>query len=97
MSTPYTPPAPSREYNQKRMVDIVRIGHDTLDKEHEKLQEAVLGIYKFQAIPTPPESKKVYQYEIENQEEYVYNVCWCWLNWFVVESNVCFCFNHWYR
>jgi len=70
MSTPYTPPPPSREYNQKRMVDIVRIGHDTLDKEHEKLQEAVLGIYKFQAIPTPPESKKVYQYEIENQEEY---------------------------
>jgi len=70
MSSPYTPPVASREYNQKRMVDIVRIGHDTLDKEHEKLQEAVLAIYKFQAIPSEPESKKVYQYEIENQEQY---------------------------
>ena len=66
----YTPPPPSREYNQKRLVDIVRIGHDTLDKEHEKLQEAILGIYRFQAIPSPQESKKVYQYEIENQDEY---------------------------
>ncbi len=70
MSSPYTPPPPSREYNQKRLVDIVRIGHDTLDKEHEKLQESILAIYRFQAIPTPPESKKVYQYENENQEEY---------------------------
>jgi len=66
----YTPPTPSREYNQKRMVDIVRIGHDTLDKEHKALQDAILGIYKFQSIPSEPESKKVYQYEIENQDEY---------------------------
>jgi len=66
----YTPPPASREYNQKRMVDIVRIGHDTLDKEHKTLQDAILGIYKFQAIPSPPESKKIYQYEIENQDEY---------------------------
>lgn len=63
-------PPPSREQNQKRLIDIIRIGHDTLDKEHEKLKEAIIGIYKFQAIPTPPESKKVYQYELENQEEY---------------------------
>lgn len=70
MSSPYTPPPPSREYNQKRMVDIVRIGHDTLDKEHKTLQDAILGIYKFQSIPSEPESKKVYQYEIENQDEY---------------------------
>jgi len=63
-------PPPSREQNQKRLIDIVRIGHDTLDKEHERLQEAVLGIYKFQAIPTESESKKIYQYELENQEEY---------------------------
>ena len=61
---------PSREQNQKRLVDIVRIGHDTLDKEHERLQHAILSIYKFQAIPTPPESKKIYQYELENQDEY---------------------------
>ena len=66
----FSPPPPSREYNQKRMVDIIRIGHDTLDKEHIVLQNAILAIYRFQAIPSPPESKKVYQYEIENQDEY---------------------------
>jgi len=66
----FTPPTPSREYNEKRLVDIVRIGHDTLDKEHEKLQQAIIGIYNFQAIPSPPKSEKIYQYEIENQEEY---------------------------
>jgi len=66
----FVPPPPSREYNQKRLVDIVRIGHDTLDREHEKLQQAVLSIYKFQAIPSDPKTKKVYQYEIENQEQY---------------------------
>jgi len=63
-------PPPSREQNQKRMIDIVRIGHDTLDKEHIKLMDAVLAIFRFQAIPSDPETKKVYQYEIENQEEY---------------------------
>ncbi len=66
----FSPPPPSREYNQKRAIDIVRIGHDTLDKEHEKLQEAILGVYNFQAIPSQPESGKVYQYEIENQPQY---------------------------
>jgi len=64
----YQPPSPSREYNQKRLVDIVRIGHDTLDKEHQKLMDAVIGIYNFQAIPS--DGKKIYQYEIENQTEY---------------------------
>lgn len=64
----YQPPPPSREYNQKRLVDIVRIGHDTLDKEHQKLMDAVIGIYNFQAIPSS--GKKIYQYEIENQTEY---------------------------
>lgn len=63
----YQPPPPSREYNQKRVVDIVRIGHDTLDKEHKKLQEAVKGIYNFQAIPNNPSTGKIYQYELENQ------------------------------
>jgi len=63
-------PPPSREQNQKRLVDIVRVGHDTLDKEHAKLQDAILAIYKFQAIPTESQSKKVYQYELENQDEY---------------------------
>jgi len=66
----YVPPPPSREYNQKRLVDIVRIGHDTLDREHEKLQQAILAIYKFQAIPSDPKTKKVYQYQIENQDQY---------------------------
>jgi len=66
----FQPPTPSREYNQKRLVDIVRIGHDTLDKEHEKLQQAILSIYKFQLIPSDPKTKQVYQYAIENQEQY---------------------------
>lgn len=66
----FSPPPPSREYNQKRAIDIVRIGHDTLDKEHERLQEAILGVYNFQAIPSEPKSGKVYQYEIENQPQY---------------------------
>ena len=47
----YQQPPPSREYNHKRLVDIIRIGHDTLDKEHFKLEEAVMGIYDFQNIP----------------------------------------------
>ncbi len=67
---PFDPPPPSREYNQKRLVDIVRIGHDTLDKEHERLQEAILGVYNFQAIPSEPKGGKIYQYQIENQEQY---------------------------
>jgi len=66
----FNPPSPSREYNQKRLVDIVRIGHDTLDKEHERLQEAILGVYRFQAIPSDPKGGKIYQYQIENQEQY---------------------------
>lgn len=64
------PPPPSREYNQKRMVDIVRIGHDTLLTEHKKIQDAVLGIYNFQAIPSNRESGKVFQYQLENQSLY---------------------------
>jgi hypothetical protein len=66
----YTSSPPSREQNQKKLVDIIRIGHDSLDREHTKLQEAVLGIYAFQAIPSDPKTKKVYQYEIENQSQY---------------------------
>lgn len=66
----YQQPPPSREYNHKRLVDIVRIGHDTLDKKHYQLELAVRGIYDFQNIISNPESKKVYQYEIENQGEY---------------------------
>ncbi len=66
----YQPSTPSREANHKRLVDIVRIGHDTLDKEHERLQEAILKIYKFQAIPNDPDVGKVYQYQLENQEQY---------------------------
>ncbi len=69
MSAP-SPVPPSREQNQKKLVDIMRIGHDSLDKEHIKLQEAILGIYSFQAIPSDPKTKKVYQYEIENQIQY---------------------------
>jgi len=60
----------TREYNQKRAMDIIRIGHDTLDDEHKLLQQAVLGIYRFQSIPSNKLDGKVYQYEIENQEEY---------------------------
>jgi len=66
----YQPSAPSREANHKRLVDIVRIGHDTLDKEHQILQQSILEIYKFQAIPNDPESGKVYQYKLANQEKY---------------------------
>lgn len=69
MTFPQSPPA-SRELNQKRLVDIVRIGHDTLDKEHLILQNAILGIINFQLIPSDEKSGKVYQYMIENQEEY---------------------------
>lgn len=69
MSAP-SPVPPSREQNQKKLIDIMRIGHDSLDKEHIKLQEAILGIYGFQAIPSDPKTKKVYQYEIENQSQY---------------------------
>ena len=69
MSAP-SPVPPSREQNQKKLIDIMRIGHDSLDKEHIKLQEAILGIYSFQAIPSDPKTKKVYQYEIENQNQY---------------------------
>jgi len=64
-----TTPA-SREQNQKRLVDIMRIGHDSLDREHTKLMEAILSIYKFQLIPSDPKTKKVYQYEIENQTQF---------------------------
>jgi len=64
-----TTPA-SREQNQKRLVDIMRIGHDSLDREHTKLMEAILSIYKFQLIPSDPKTKKVYQYEIENQPQF---------------------------
>jgi len=69
MTFPQAPPA-SRELNQKRLVDIVRIGHDTLDKEHQLLQNAILGIINFQLIESDPKSGKVYQYMIDNQEEY---------------------------
>jgi len=69
MSAPDAIP-PSREQNQKKLVDIIRIGHDSLDREHEKLQNAILGVYAFQAIPSDPKIKKVYQYEIENQIQY---------------------------
>jgi len=48
----------------------MRIGHDSLDREHKKLQDSILGIYAFQAIPSDPKKKKVYQYEIENQNQY---------------------------
>jgi len=68
----YDQPQPSRDHSQKRMVDIVRIGHDTLLTEHELLQKAVLGINNFQAVPSDPDADnpKVYQYQIENQEIY---------------------------
>ncbi len=66
----YQPPPPSREYNHKRLVDIIRIGHDTLFKEHKQLQDAIIGIYNFQAIPSDEGSKKIYQYELVNQPEY---------------------------
>ena len=69
MSFPESKPA-SRELNQKRLVDIVRIGHDTLDKEHEKLQNAILGIINFQLIESNKTTGKVYQYMVENQQEY---------------------------
>lgn len=69
MSAYQTPP-PSREQNQKRTIDIVRIGHDTLLEEHRKVQEAVLGIYNFQSIPSNIETGKVFQYELENQQLY---------------------------
>lgn len=66
----YTSVPPSREQNQKRLVDIMRIGHDSLDREHTKLQEAILGLYKFQAIPSDQKTNKVYQYQIENQSQF---------------------------
>lgn len=66
----YQQPPPSREYNHKRLVDIIRIGHDTLDKKHTQLEDAIRGVFEFQNIPSIPETKKVYQYEIDNQNEY---------------------------
>jgi len=66
----YTPAPTTREHQLKRSLDIVRYGHDVLFDEHTKLQEAVIGIYKFQAIPSDPKLGKVYQYQIENQEVY---------------------------
>ena len=65
MSTP-----PSREGSLKKMIDIVRIGHDTLLDEHEKLKNAILGINNFQEIPNDPKTKKVFQYQLENQRLY---------------------------
>ncbi len=69
MSAP-SPVPPSREQNQKKLVDIIRIGHDSLDREHTKLQEAILGIYKFQTIPSDPKTGNIYQYELENQSQF---------------------------
>jgi len=69
MSYPQPPPA-TREINQKKLIDIIRIGHDTLEKEHQKLQDAVTAIIEFQLIPSEKEIKKVYQYEPENQHQY---------------------------
>jgi hypothetical protein len=60
-------PPPTRDSSLKKMVDIVRIGHDTLLDEHKVLEQAVLGIHNFQAVPSNPESGKVFQYQIENQ------------------------------
>jgi hypothetical protein len=60
-------PPPSRDASLKKMVDIVRIGHDTLLDEHRELQQAVLGIHNFQAVPSNREGGKVFQYQIENQ------------------------------
>ncbi len=66
----YVTPPPSRELAQKRLVDIIRIGHDTLDKKHLKLEEAVLGIFDFQYIENNVKSGSVYQYRVENQHDY---------------------------
>lgn len=60
----------TRDTNQKKIIDIARIGHDTLLKEHQKVQDAVLGIHKFQAIPTADNANVVYQYDILKQMEY---------------------------
>ena len=59
----------SRESNMKRALDIVRIGHDTLDEEHEDLQNACLEIIKFQSLASDMTVKKpvVFQYELKNQ------------------------------
>lgn len=59
---------PSRDASLKKMIDIVRIGHDTLLDEHRALENAVLGIHNFQAIPSDIKSGKVFQYQIENQQ-----------------------------
>lgn len=60
-------PPPSRDASLKKMVDIVRIGHDTLLDEHKVLQEAVLGIHNFQAVESERSGGRVFQYQIENQ------------------------------
>ncbi len=58
---------PSRDASLKKMIDIVRIGHDTLLDEHKRVEDAVLGIYNFQAVPSDPKSGRIFQYQIENQ------------------------------
>jgi len=60
---------PSRELNMKRMVDIVRIGHDTLDDEHTNLMTAIEEIITFQMIASnlDVDNPKVFQYEEKNQ------------------------------
>lgn len=58
---------PSRDASLKKMIDIVRIGHDTLLDEHRVLENAVLGIHNFQAIPSESASGQVFQYQLVNQ------------------------------
>lgn len=67
MSVKQTPA--TREMNMKRAIDITRIGHDTLDDEHEKIVKAVLQIQAFQALGQDEtvKEKKVYQFQEENQ------------------------------
>lgn len=57
----------TREHNMKRSIDITRIGHDTLDDEHEKLKKSILEIFRFQHYATPKDEPIIFQFRNENQ------------------------------
>jgi len=60
---------PSREKVYDRMGSIVRIGHDTLDKEHTKLKISVTKIIEFGYTKTK-DKNILYQYDPDNQTKF---------------------------
>lgn len=63
---PYQNTPPSREKVLDKSMSIVRNKHDTGDKEHERLKQAVKKIVTFGYHP-PEEEGCIFQYQEENQ------------------------------